>query len=163
MLAFYHLSLYLIATSYIVLASISDCSLLVLKNDLASNFKLRLFEREQPVDLPNKESWGKRDWRNRFTVLGKTINKTIWWNICICCITFDSKQRILWIFYASTHIAFQDLTFPTCLINKSQDDTLISVKILNLYIILLCTHLYHFFPLSIHYLQCINCLLHYIN
>ena len=35
------------------------------------------------------------------------------------------------------------------------------VKILNLYIILLFTHLYHFFPVSIHYLQCIQCLLHY--
>ena len=32
------------------------------------------------------------------------------------------------------------------------------VKILNLYIILLCTHSYHFFPISIHYLQCIHCL-----
>ena len=28
------------------------------------------------------------------------------------------------------------------------------VKILNLYVILLCTHLYHIFPVSIHYLQC---------
>ena len=37
------------------------------------------------------------------------------------------------------------------------------VKILNLYVILLCTQLYHhFFPVSIQYLQCINCLLHYI-
>ena len=35
------------------------------------------------------------------------------------------------------------------------------IKILNLYIILLCTHLYHFFPVSIHYLQWIYCLLHY--
>ena len=32
------------------------------------------------------------------------------------------------------------------------------VKILNLYFILSCTHLYHFFPVSIHYLQCIHCL-----
>ena len=36
------------------------------------------------------------------------------------------------------------------------------VKILNLYIILLCAHLYHFLPVSIHYLQCINFLLHYM-
>ena len=36
------------------------------------------------------------------------------------------------------------------------------VKILNLYIIPLCTHLYHFFLVSIHYLQCIHCLLHFI-
>ena len=39
----------------------------------------------------------------------------------------------------------------------------IMVKILNFYIIILCSHLYHFFPVSIHYLQCIHCLLHYIN
>ena len=31
----------------------------------------------------------------------------------------------------------------------------IIVKILNIYIILSCTHLYHFFLVSIHYLQCI--------
>ena len=37
------------------------------------------------------------------------------------------------------------------------------VKTLNLHIILLCTHLYHFFPVSIHYLQCIHCLLHYVT
>ena len=37
------------------------------------------------------------------------------------------------------------------------------VKILNLYIILLCTHLYHFFPVSIQYLQCIHSLLHYVT
>ena len=37
------------------------------------------------------------------------------------------------------------------------------VKILNIYIMLLCTHLYHFFLVSIHYLQCIHCLLHYIT
>ena len=37
------------------------------------------------------------------------------------------------------------------------------VKMLNLYIILFCTHLYHFFPVSIHYLQCIHCLLHYVT
>ena len=36
------------------------------------------------------------------------------------------------------------------------------IKILNLYIILSCTHVYHFFPVSIHYLQCVNCLLHYM-
>ena len=30
------------------------------------------------------------------------------------------------------------------------------VKILNLYVILLCTHLHHFFPVSIHYMQCIT-------
>ena len=36
------------------------------------------------------------------------------------------------------------------------------VKILNLYVILLCTQLYHFFPVSIHYLQCIHCLLYYM-
>ena len=36
------------------------------------------------------------------------------------------------------------------------------VKILNLYIILLCTLMYHFFPISIHYLQCFHCLLNYI-
>ena len=35
------------------------------------------------------------------------------------------------------------------------------VKILNFYIILLCTHLYHFFQVSIQYLQFIHCLLHY--
>ena len=35
----------------------------------------------------------------------------------------------------------------------------IIVKILHLYIILLCTHLYHFFQVSIHSLQCIHCLL----
>ena len=34
-------------------------------------------------------------------------------------------------------------------------------KILNLYIIILCTHLFHFLPVSIHYLQCIHCLLQY--
>ena len=34
------------------------------------------------------------------------------------------------------------------------------VKMLNIYIMLSCTHLYHFFPVSIHYLQCIHCLLH---
>ena len=34
------------------------------------------------------------------------------------------------------------------------------VKILNLYIILLCTHLYLFFLESIQYLQCVHCLLH---
>ena len=33
------------------------------------------------------------------------------------------------------------------------------VKILNLYIILSCSHLYHFFPVSIHSMQCIHCLL----
>ena len=33
------------------------------------------------------------------------------------------------------------------------------VKILNLYISLLCTPLYHFFPVSLHSLQCIHCLL----
>ena len=32
------------------------------------------------------------------------------------------------------------------------------VKILNFYIILLCSHLYHFFPVSMHYLHCIHCL-----
>ena len=32
-------------------------------------------------------------------------------------------------------------------------------KILNLYIVLSCTHLYHFFPVSIHSLQSIHCLL----
>ena len=34
------------------------------------------------------------------------------------------------------------------------------VKLLNLYIIILCTHLYHthFFPVSIQYLQCIHCI-----
>ena len=37
------------------------------------------------------------------------------------------------------------------------------VKILNLYIILSCTHLYHFFPLSIHYLQYIHCFLHIVD
>ena len=26
--------------------------------------------------------------------------------------------------------------------------------------VLLCTHLFHFFPVSFHYLQCIHCLLH---
>ena len=36
------------------------------------------------------------------------------------------------------------------------------VKILSIYIIIFCTHLYHFFPVSIHYLQCIHCLLHYM-
>ena len=36
------------------------------------------------------------------------------------------------------------------------------VKILNLYIMLSCTHRYYFFPLSIHFLQCIHCLLHYM-
>ena len=41
------------------------------------------------------------------------------------------------------------------------------VKILKLYIIPLCTHLetphlYHFFPVSIHYLHGIQCLLHYM-
>ena len=36
------------------------------------------------------------------------------------------------------------------------------LKILNLYIILLCTHLYHFFPVSIHYLKWIHCLFHYM-
>ena len=30
------------------------------------------------------------------------------------------------------------------------------IKILNLYIILSCTHLHHFFPVSIHNLQCIH-------
>ena len=34
------------------------------------------------------------------------------------------------------------------------------LNILNLFIIILCTHLYHFFPVSIQYLQCIHCLLH---
>ena len=38
----------------------------------------------------------------------------------------------------------------------------IIVKILNLYIILPCAHLYHFFPVSINYLQCMHCLLHYM-
>ena len=33
------------------------------------------------------------------------------------------------------------------------------VKILNLYIILLCSHLYHFLPVAIHSLQRIHCLL----
>ena len=33
------------------------------------------------------------------------------------------------------------------------------IKILNLYIILLCTQLYNFFLASIHYLQCVHCLL----
>ena len=37
-----------------------------------------------------------------------------------------------------------------------------TVKILNLYIILSCYHLYHFFPVSIHYLQCIHCLLNWV-
>ena len=36
------------------------------------------------------------------------------------------------------------------------------VKILNLFIIH-CTHLYYFFLVSIHYLQCIHCLLHYVT
>ena len=36
------------------------------------------------------------------------------------------------------------------------------VKILNLFIIILCTHFYHFFLVSIHYPQCIHCLLHYM-
>ena len=36
---------------------------------------------------------------------------------------------------------------------------LIIVKILNLYFILSCTHLYHFFLVSIYYLQCIHCFL----
>ena len=31
---------------------------------------------------------------------------------------------------------------------------------LKIYIMLSCTHLYHFFPVSIQYLQCIHCLLH---
>ena len=34
------------------------------------------------------------------------------------------------------------------------------IKILKIYIMLSCTHLYHFFPVSIQYLQCIHCLLH---
>ena len=34
------------------------------------------------------------------------------------------------------------------------------VKILNIYIMLSCTHLYHFFSVSIHCLQCIHCFLH---
>ena len=34
------------------------------------------------------------------------------------------------------------------------------VKILNIYVMLSCTQLYHFFPVSIQYLQCIHCLLH---
>ena len=34
------------------------------------------------------------------------------------------------------------------------------VKILNIYIMLSCTHLYHFFPVSIQCLQSIHCLLH---
>ena len=33
------------------------------------------------------------------------------------------------------------------------------VKIFNIYIMLSCTHLYHFFSVSIQYLQCIHCLL----
>ena len=33
------------------------------------------------------------------------------------------------------------------------------IKIQKLYIILLCTHLFHFFPVSFHSLQCIHCLL----
>ena len=37
------------------------------------------------------------------------------------------------------------------------------VKILNLWIIILCTHLYHFFLASIHYLQCIHCLNEWVN
>ena len=37
------------------------------------------------------------------------------------------------------------------------------VKILKFYIILLCAHLYRFFPASIHYLQSIHCLLQYFN
>ena len=37
------------------------------------------------------------------------------------------------------------------------------VKILNLYTIILSTHLYHFFPVAINYLQCIHCLLHYVT
>ena len=36
------------------------------------------------------------------------------------------------------------------------------VKILNLYIMLSCIHLHHFLPVSVHYLQCIHCLLHYM-
>ena len=35
------------------------------------------------------------------------------------------------------------------------------VRIVNLYLILFLTHLYNFFPLSIHYLQCIHCVLHF--
>ena len=34
---------------------------------------------------------------------------------------------------------------------------------MNLYIIRLCTHLYHFFLVSVPYLQCIHCLLHYLR
>ena len=37
------------------------------------------------------------------------------------------------------------------------------IIIMNTYIMLLCTHLYHCFPVSIHYLQCIHCLLHYVT
>ena len=33
---------------------------------------------------------------------------------------------------------------------------IIPMKILSLHIILLCPHLYHFFPVSIHYLQCMS-------
>ena len=33
------------------------------------------------------------------------------------------------------------------------------VKILNIYTLLLCTHLYYFFPVSIHSTQCFHCLL----
>ena len=37
------------------------------------------------------------------------------------------------------------------------------VKILNIYIMLSCTHLYHFFPVFIHYLQCILLDIHPLN
>ena len=42
---------------------------------------------------------------------------------------------------------------------SSHTETELIVKILNIYIMLSCTHLYHFSPVSIHYLQCIHCLL----
>ena len=49
----------------------------------------------------------------------------------------------------------------TCfLLNMKNCKIKIIVKILNIYILLSCTHLYHFFPLAIHYLQCFHCLLH---
>ena len=59
--------------------------------------------------------------------------------------------------YSIHKYEFDEIHFSIC--NSSM---LFTIKILNLHIILLYTHLYHLFPVSIHYLQCIHCLLGYM-
>ena len=90
-----------------------------------------------------------------FYVLTNVIVLTWSAHFIFCLLKFVSlKKDIISISSRRDHLRADDLKSYRLFISLRIAETK------NLKIKLLCTHLYHFFPVSIHYQQCIHCLLH---